>query len=76
MDLKNCLTSKAAANELRITSSTLAHWRVAGKGPAYIKYGYNVYYDRAVIETYKKEYARTYTSTAHAKVDAAKKGKR
>lgn len=73
MDLKNCLTAKETAAELRVTRSTLAHWRMSGSGPKFIKHSKYVYYDRSELERYKKESAKQYESTAQAKAERKKK---
>lgn len=73
MDLKNCLNTKETTVELRVSKSTLAHWRLFGTGPKFIKHGKFVYYDRAELERYKKESAKQYESTAQAKAERKKK---
>lgn len=74
INLKDCLTAKEAAIELRLVPHTLSCWRMAGYGPKFIKHGLRVYYTKAEIERYKKENIREYDSTACAKVQGPKRG--
>lgn len=37
--MTNLLPPKDAAEKLGMTEQTLAHWRVQGSGPAYVKFG-------------------------------------
>lgn len=38
-----------AAEELAVTTRTLARWRAEGKGPAYTRVGARVYYRRSAL---------------------------
>lgn len=75
IDLVNCITTKEASTELRIHQDTLALWRMKGKGPAFIKHGKFVYYEKSEIAKYKEKHMRKYASTAQAKV-GQKEGKK
>lgn len=44
--MPDLLTTGEAADYLRQTASTLAHWRSAGHGPRYIRLGRRVVYRR------------------------------
>lgn len=75
VDLTDCMTTKEAAHDLRVTPDTLALWRMKGTGPAFIKHSKFVYYPRAEIAKYKDKHAKKYDSTAQAKV-GQKEGKK
>ena len=45
------LTSKEAADELKVSESFLAKARMRGTGPAFIQIGRAVRYSRAALET-------------------------
>lgn len=64
------LTANEAAARIGIKAQTLASWRVAGRGPHYIKLSPGargrVLYEVAAIDEWLQ--ARTFTSTAHATV--------
>jgi hypothetical protein len=47
------LTSKEAANELKVSESFLAKARMRGTGPAFIQLGRAIRYSRSSLETYK-----------------------
>lgn len=46
------LTTAEAALYLRISITTLEHWRQLRAGPAYIRLGRNVRYSRAALDAY------------------------
>lgn len=48
------LTPKEAADRLRLAVITLAHWRVAGTGPRFIKLGRKVLYPIAELEAFER----------------------
>ena len=56
------LTSKEAADELKVSESFLAKARMRGTGPAFIQLGRGVRYSRAALETYKSLQTRISTS--------------
>jgi hypothetical protein len=56
------LTSKEAAEELKVSGSFLAKARMRGTGPAFIQIGRAVRYSRAALETYKTLQTRISTS--------------
>jgi hypothetical protein len=56
------LTSKEAANELKVSESFLAKARMRGTGPAFIQIGRAVRYSRTALETFKSLQTRISTS--------------
>lgn len=56
------LRPEQAAEYLNVATQTLAVWRLRGTGPAFVKIGRKVNYERSVLEAFK--FARTYVSTA------------
>jgi predicted site-specific integrase-resolvase len=52
-----------AAACLRISSNTLAKWRVSGDGPTFVKVGARVFYDQEDIFEWITENKRSNTST-------------
>jgi Helix-turn-helix domain len=56
------LTSKEAADELKVSESFLAKARMRGTGPAFIQIGRAVRYSRAALETFKTLQTRISTS--------------
>jgi hypothetical protein len=58
------LTGRKAAPLCGVTEGTLGNWRVAGKGPAFIKAGRKVVYDPADIEAWKNAQRASSTSEA------------
>lgn len=48
----NLLTPEEVAQRLRVSALTLANWRSAGRGPAFIKVGRAVRYEESAIEAY------------------------
>ena len=61
-DKHDLLTSKEAADELKVSESFLAKARMRGTGPAFIQIGRAVRYSRATLETYKSLQTRISTS--------------
>lgn len=55
------LTSREAADRLRLSTRTLENWRVAGKGPRFAKFGRRVVYPIAEIEAYEQRQLRRNT---------------
>jgi hypothetical protein len=49
------MSSRQVAEDLGVEPATLAHWRYLNKGPAYIKVGRVVLYDKQVVEAWKRE---------------------
>jgi hypothetical protein len=56
------LDENQAAAELNISKRTLQCWRVQGKGPAYLKLGRAVRYDRATLQNWLAAQERKHTS--------------
>ena len=56
------LTSKEAADELKVSESFLAKARMRGTGPAFIQLGRAIRYSRSALEAYKSLQTRTSTS--------------
>jgi hypothetical protein len=56
------LTAKEAAALLRLSEITLGRWRIEGCGPAYLKFGRRVVYDRADIVAWAESQKRRSTS--------------
>jgi hypothetical protein len=56
------LTSKEAADELKVSESFLAKARMRGTGPAFIQLGRAIRYSRSALEAYKALQTRTSTS--------------
>lgn len=56
------LTETDVAELMKISPRTLQHWRVAGGGPAYMKFGHNVRYSRDTVEAWMRQ--RTLRHTA------------
>ena len=61
-DKHDLLTSKEAADELKVSESFLAKARMRGTGPAFIQIGRAVRYSRTALETYKSLQTRISTS--------------
>lgn len=49
---KALLTTTEAANFLQLSTSTLAHWRLSGRGPAFVRVGSHVRYRVEDIDAY------------------------
>lgn len=56
------LTSKEAAERLRLHPNTLSNWRVKGEGPRFIKLGRKVLYPINEIEAYERRSLRANTA--------------
>jgi hypothetical protein len=54
----------AAATYLGVVVNTLAKWRHFGTGPAYIKFGSKILYEREVIDAWLAAHRRNSTSEA------------
>jgi predicted DNA-binding transcriptional regulator AlpA len=66
------LDARETAALLQVSVTTLGRWRVQGAGPAYLKTGRRVLYDRAVVIAWLNEQRRQSTSEAeHAPPAAA-----
>jgi len=48
-------TTEEAASYLKLAISTLEHWRIAGRGPAYVRVGNQVRYRPQDIEDYLEQ---------------------
>jgi len=49
------LTTREAAGYLRLAITTLEHWRLEGRGPAFSKMGRQVRYRRADVDRWLAE---------------------
>jgi hypothetical protein len=58
----NLLNTQEAADFLRLRKNTLEVWRVQGRGPAFLKLGSRVVYDREELETFAQAGQRKSTS--------------
>lgn len=58
------LTTREAADLLRLRPQTLRAWRVRGTGPAFIRLGSRILYRHADVEAWLEE--RTFTNTTAA----------
>ena len=56
------LTTKELAARLRMSSESLAHWRIKGIGPRYIKLGRKILYPLAEVEAFERGLLRSSTS--------------
>ena len=56
-DDRRLLNPDEAARVLGVMGTTLATLRARGRGPAYVKKGYRVYYRRADLDRYLRERA-------------------
>lgn len=69
--IPSILCERDAAAYLQISPRTLQSWRVSGKGPAYLKLGSSVRYNREALtrwldaQTYASTAARTVAEQAH-----------
>lgn len=60
--LDSLLTSAVLADELGVTESALAKWRVTGDGPPFLKLGHRlIRYPRSGVETWKLDKLRQRT---------------
>ena len=62
MDTYHRFKAPAAADYLGLTESTIAKWRMTGRGPRYIKAGARVLYDRADLDAWLETSKRENTS--------------
>jgi excisionase family DNA binding protein len=53
--MSELLTTREAASYLRLAITTLEHWRLEGRGPAFCKIGRQVRYRRADVESWLAE---------------------
>ena len=56
-DEHTLLTTEEAATFLRVTRSTLDHYRCVGRGPIYRKHGVRVFYTRASLIRWSQRHA-------------------
>ncbi len=56
------LTTREAARFLRLRPSTLQHWRCAGGGPSFRKFGARVVYQQEELVTFAESRRRRSTS--------------
>ena len=69
MSISQLLTTREAAELLRVSSRTLEGWRVTGGGPSFFKPGSRVVYDRLELEEWL--YASRRTTTSDLGLEAA-----
>ncbi|ACH40466.1 MAG: hypothetical protein ACD_55C00119G0002 [uncultured bacterium] len=67
--LSTLLTTREAAEVLRVKESTLHQWRWQGRGPAFVKVGRLVRYRVAEVEAYIA--ARLFPSTTECRLEYA-----
>jgi excisionase family DNA binding protein len=60
--LTDNVTTEEAAKYLRLKKQTLEAWRLSGRGPAFLKLGRRVIYQRESLERFMSECQRTSTS--------------
>ena len=60
------VSPKEAAALLRVTPNTMAKWRLAGDGPAFLKIGFRVFYDEETLHAWLASRVRRSTSDAAA----------
>jgi excisionase family DNA binding protein len=53
--MSELLTTREAADYLRLAITTLEHWRLDGRGPAFCKIGRQVRYRRADVDQWLTE---------------------
>lgn len=46
------MTTREAAEYLRLATTTLEHWRLSGKGPAFVRWGRTIRYKREEIDSW------------------------
>lgn len=56
--MPDLLTTREAADYLRQTASTLAHWRSAGTGPRFVRIGRRVVYRRTDLVAFVDSLAK------------------
>lgn len=54
MSEDNLIDPETVAAMLRMKPATLINWRSRGKGPAFVKKGRFVYYEREVVEEFDR----------------------
>lgn len=64
MNIFNRFKAQDAAQYLGLTESTIAKWRMSGRGPRYIKAGARVLYDRADLDAWLETRKRQNTAQA------------
>jgi predicted DNA-binding transcriptional regulator AlpA len=64
---RNLLKTAEVSVRLKISQSTLAKWRVLGKGPEFVKLGTAVRYDESVIDQLAAQSTRRSTSDQSGK---------
>ncbi|MEM6898161.1 MAG: helix-turn-helix domain-containing protein [Pseudomonadota bacterium] len=62
-DEHTLLTTVEAADFLRVTRSTLDHYRCIGRGPTYRKHEVRVFYTKASLIRWSQRHAYTSTSS-------------
>ena len=60
------LTAKEAAALLRVSTSTMAKWRLRGEGPSFIKLGAKIAYSDDVVKDWLASRVRQSTSQTEA----------
>jgi predicted DNA-binding transcriptional regulator AlpA len=60
------LTAKEAAALLRVSTSTMAKWRLRGEGPSYIKLGAKIAYSDDIVNAWLASRVRQSTSQTAA----------
>ncbi|PWB90675.1 excisionase [Methylocystis sp. MitZ-2018] len=60
------LTPNEVSALLRVSPQTLAKWRVDGEGPTFLKVGFRVFYDAAVVADWLASRGRRSTSDVEA----------
>jgi Helix-turn-helix domain len=58
------MTPPAAATYLGVVVGTLAKWRHFGEGPAYVKYGSRIFYEREILDAWIDAHRCNSTSEA------------
>ena len=56
------LTSEELAARIRVAPSTLAKWRMEGRGPAFYKFGKRVLYHLDIVEEWERGNLRLNTA--------------
>lgn len=59
------MPSITAARYLGVSGSTLAKWRMSGRGPKFVKAGSRVIYDRVDLDTWLESRKRQHTAQSH-----------
>lgn len=71
MTTTQLLTETEVAEMMKISPRTLQHWRVAGGGPTYMKFGHSVRYDRATLDNWLASRSVANTSATAGAAHAA-----